>query len=191
MHKNQRAVVTGQRRADVARLYLTGIPQSEIARQLDCNQATVSRDLSALRTEWLQSALRDFDAHRAQELARIDEVEREAWDGWRGSREDAITLMEEEGGKDGGRTRRTVVGQAGDPRFLDQVQKCIQQRRELLGLDAPKRTEVSGPAGGPIGLARQLSDEELMEIIQRHGESDGLGSHDRIAPQEAGSPEPA
>ena len=37
---------------------------------------------------------------------------------------------------------RVVKNQFGDPRFLDQVHKCIASRRALLGLDGPLRIEA-------------------------------------------------
>ena len=57
------------RRRQVAERYLRGEYQSAIADTLGIDQATVSRDLKALRAAWLASAVRDFDLARAQELA--------------------------------------------------------------------------------------------------------------------------
>lgn len=56
---------------------------------------------------------------------------------------------------DGGsaRARKTVKNQHGDPRFLEQVQKCVAQRRALLGLDAPTLVAPVTPSGDPLKLA--------------------------------------
>lgn len=79
------------RRTKVAKLYLLGKTQYEIAKEVRCSQGTVGNDLAALREEWLASALLDFGEAKARELARIDNLEAEAWDAWYRSAEDART----------------------------------------------------------------------------------------------------
>jgi hypothetical protein len=79
------------RRTKVAKLYLLGKTQYEIAREVGCSQGTVGNDLSALREEWLASALLDFGEAKARELARIDNLESEAWAAWYRSAEDSRT----------------------------------------------------------------------------------------------------
>jgi hypothetical protein len=142
------------RRRQVAALYLQGRGQCEIARRLGVCQATVCHDLAAVREEWLASALRDFDARKAEELAKLDRLEREAWAAWRRSRRDAQTRQVEtatalRGPKAKGRaaakgparlvpvrrvTGETARGQAGDPRFLAQVGWCVETRLKVMGV---------------------------------------------------------
>src|SRR5262245_48717225 len=96
-----------ERRRKVTARYIRGETQWSIARAFEVDQATISRDLAAIRNEWLASSLRDFDEARAFELARIDEVERAAWDGWRKSQENAETSRAEiAGGKS--KTGKTI-----------------------------------------------------------------------------------
>ena len=137
-------------RRQISDLYLQGMLQSEIAEQLELGQATVSRDLKALRGEWLASALVDFDEAKAKELAKVDRLEREYWRGWLRSCEDAETLRQEGSKGEGiGKIVKTAKGQAGDPRFLAGVQWCIDKRCKILGLDAPIRKDVTS-GGEPI-----------------------------------------
>ena len=56
---------------------------NKIARQLNVSDAIVSRDLEACRAEWTGSLVADTDALVAEELARIDRIEAEAWVQWR------------------------------------------------------------------------------------------------------------
>lgn len=134
------------RRDEVARRYLQGQTQAEIAAAFGLSQQQISLDLKAVRAAWLASAIRDFDQARAIELARIDEVERAAWDGWRRSMQDKeVSTQEGVGARDPqGRPIITKVtarkeGQAGSPAFLNTVLTCIERRCSILGLDAPKR----------------------------------------------------
>jgi len=142
-----------------ADLYLQGRLQADIATELDINQSTVSRDLKALQKQWLASALIDFDEAKARELAKIDRLEREYWEAWQNSCEDAETVKQK--GKPGEETgqvttstvERTVKGQAGDPRFLVGVQWCIERRCKVLGIDVPEvqPTTIVNVFSGNVG----------------------------------------
>jgi hypothetical protein len=153
------------RRQIVGSLYLQGKFQDEIAQVVKVDRGTVSRDLQAIQEEWLKSGLMDLNAAKARELARIDEVERNAWAGWEKSQKDAET-MEVTGTAQGGKSmpdkvKKTTHRRGGDPKYLDIVLNCVRQRRDILGLDAPKKLEHGGFDGGPIPI--QLNDEQLVE----------------------------
>jgi predicted transcriptional regulator len=45
-----------------------------------------------------------------------------------------------------------VRHQVGDPRFLKAAMEAQEAKRQIWGLDAPKRAEVSGIGGGPIKI---------------------------------------
>lgn len=138
-----------KRREEVAARYLRGEYQTTIAQALGIDQAQVSRDLKALRDMWLSSAIRDFDAAKAQELAKIDEVERAAWHAWERSTKDKEVATQETDGLDT-QTRKPKLkkatlrkeGQSGNPAFLSTILTCIDKRCQILGLDAPKRFVV-------------------------------------------------
>jgi transcriptional regulator with XRE-family HTH domain len=134
------------RRAEVARRYLQGEMQEQIAQSFGVTQGQISQDLKAIRAAWLASAVRDFDALKAQELAKIDAVEREYWLAWERSKKDK-EISVQEGGEVDPQTRKPRIkkvvmrkeGQAGNPAFLAGVLTCIERRCSILGLDAPKR----------------------------------------------------
>jgi len=128
-------------RKKIGELYLRGWLQADIAQVLKLNQSTISRDLKALHREWLASALADFSKAKAQELAKIDDLEREYWRAWERSCEDAETVRKEGTTKVLDKIVKTAKGQAGDPRFLSGVQWCIERRCKILGIDAPEQHE--------------------------------------------------
>jgi len=145
-------------RREIADLYLKGWLQQEIADHINADterdytltQQMISYDLKRLQEQWQKSALVDVDELKAKELAKVDRLEREYWRAWERSREDAETLQQV-GGKDGpDKITKTSKGQAGDPRFLQGVQWCIERRCKILGVDAPEKRELSGRDGGPI-----------------------------------------
>jgi hypothetical protein len=124
----QEKLLIQERRHKAAQLYLKGETQFAIAAVLQVSQPTICSDLQAIRAAWLKSALRDFDQHRAQELAKIDHLEVTYWQGWQRSREP-----------------RDGEPRDGNPKFLDGVQRCIERRCKLLGIDAPEAHVVTGP----------------------------------------------
>jgi len=129
-------------------------PQAVIAAALNVDQSTISRDLKVLIKRWQDSALMDVDEHRSTELARINRLELEYWNAWEASKADKeSTLAEKTTGTD---TRTKAVkrseGQVGNPSFLAGVERCIERRCKLLGLDAPTKQEISGAGGGSINI---------------------------------------
>jgi hypothetical protein len=135
-------------RRKIAELYLQGWIQADIAKELGVVQSTISRDLASLHKEWLQAAIVDFDTAKAQEVAKIDHLERIYYRAWERSCEDAETVRQEGDPKDEKGQPDKVVhtrkGQAGDPRFLQGVQWCIERRCKILGIEAPTKLEHSG-----------------------------------------------
>ncbi len=147
-----------KRRQLVAERYLKGEYQTTIAADLGIDQAQVSRDLKAMRELWLASTIRDFDAAKAQELAKIDEVEREYWLAWERSKQDKEVAIQE-AGADKKLKKATLrkEGQSGNAAFLAGVLSCIDKRCQILGLDAPKRFVVKW---------EELTEEQMERLAK-------------------------
>ena len=123
----------------IARRYLMGEFQSAIAADLQISQPTVSNDLQEIRSRWLASSVRDFDAAKSIELAKIDLVEAEFWQQWEKSKELKRTRKQEDGLTERGEIIKTTVVEeqrCGNPAYLNGVMSCIDRRCKLLGLDS-------------------------------------------------------
>ncbi len=161
------------RRKQIATMYLRGDYQSAIAQALGIDQATVSRDLKALRAAWLQSAVRDFDAARAEELAKIDQVEAEYWGAWERSKKDKEIAVQETDGTQDERTKRPRIkkamlrkeGQSGNPAYLAGILTCIDKRCQILGLDAPKRFVIDWDKLTPEQVDRLAKGEPPEKVL--------------------------
>lgn len=146
------------RRSIVANLYIQGKTQNEIANHLEVTQSTICKDLMRIKDEWKQRMADDFGIKVGEELARIDRLERAAWEGWERSCKDAETKVHKKElaiprAKDDGKDKKgkgkpsgtqelipvkilkekTTRGQSGDPRFLAQIQACIDMRLRIIG----------------------------------------------------------
>jgi DNA-binding MarR family transcriptional regulator len=139
-----------QRQKQVAELTLKGHTQSEIAERLGVTQPTVSNDLKAIRAAWRQATSRDFDATFSEQVEMLSLIQREAWEAWERSKGPGHTAVIQGAGEgEPSKTRQTIKRQTGDPRFLEQLQKCLAASRALLGL------AVEGDRRGKIRLTER------------------------------------
>ncbi len=106
----QKKAEIAYRRKLVGGLYLAHTSQDEIARQLKCDQATVSRDIKYLKKLWTAEAVGDIAQFVVQELAELHEMERQA----------ALEFGQKNGK---------------NPRWLDVRLRIKEKKYMLLGLD--------------------------------------------------------
>jgi hypothetical protein len=126
----------------LAKMYLTGRSQVEMAKALNVSDRTIRHDLKRLQRIWLQNHSNDVQAGKIRELHRIDHLERTYWMAWRQTK--------------AGKRRE---GQSGNPAFLAGVQWCIEQRCKILGLEAPRRQELEGSARLLIREVVEVTDD--------------------------------
>ena len=138
----------------------------------------VSNDIKAIRTEWKKSRIRDFDQLVTITDKRLDFLMREAFAAWEASKQpQEITKVVNNGS--GKRAEKTIRQTAGDPRFLELIRRCLEDRRTLQALDAPPRTEAIESEASE--WARQNALRELLRRAEeegRHGPSNVIDSND-------------
>ena len=172
-----------ERHERVARLYLQGQTQRQIAKVVGVSQTQVCFDLQAIREEWRKSALMNFTERQAQELAKLERLEAEAWDAWERSKAEQLqTYAETEqtlpaDGEPAAapvprkpRTKRSKSSirktqSAGEDRFMEVILKCVERRCKMLGIDAPSKVELSGGLKSEMSIdLTKATDEELDEL---------------------------
>jgi len=153
-------------RVKIAELYIKGVYQSIIAEDLGLDQSQISYDLKQIQKEWVKNTTLNLDDYKGKELAKIDQVERMAWEGYdRSLRELKSKIIKSKdiakdaktGKISADNTDQTIKteNRNGDPRFLEIIMKCIDRRCKLMGLDEPQKHEIAGKDGGSI----QISDQ--------------------------------
>ena len=169
--KQARRSIAKLKRAETAaragQLRLQGKTLLEIGKALDCSITTVFHLLEDGRRAWWDRAAEDRGKWIAQELARMEGLYADLYVQWERSKEDKEVRTVEKN-KDGEKAIIRREGQAGDPDLAGRLIEIHKRICEMKGLDAPKRSELSGPEGGPIRLKpEQLTDDELAVIAAR------------------------
>ena len=135
------------------------------------SKSQVAQDLVNIRKEWHKEMTKDISEFVEAELKGLQRQEDELWLAWERSKKNAVTkttetLPEKRETVAGIEIKRklkgkTVIkseGQNGQAAYMDLIFKCREQRRSLLGLDQPKRTEITGADGGAIIVAQAQFD---------------------------------
>lgn len=173
-------------RAQVAVWYCQGKTQVWMGAQLGLSQQQISYDLKAIRKEWAANYI-DFGEAKERELAKIDHLELTYWEAWKRSCEDAELERQKQTGTKDAPSRVEVTkekrGQAGDPRFLAGVERCIKMRREMLGLDAPDKLALTDPTGEHpyVGYDIEQRATEIATVFAAAREAEATRSGDTEA----------
>lgn len=157
--KNQRA----RDLVIIAEMYLGGALQTEIAQKLGITQARVSQELRVIQKEWEKRYAGTIHELKMRELAKIDSLELMYLEQFQKSMKMArVTREEKQGTKESYVKERTEESQLGDPRYLQGIQWCIEQRCKLLGLNAPVKVAPTDPTG-----EREYGDFTDKELARR------------------------
>lgn len=113
IHLTPKREELAERRRKVAVLRLQHWTENEIAAELGVSQPTISRDLAVIRDEWLERRMTAYDQWVAEELAKLEVLER--------------TLLPE------------AIAAGGSA--VDRVLSVMDRRARLLGLDKPQLHE--------------------------------------------------
>lgn len=203
-NSRQHKMAVMDRRRQVSELYLQGWCQDEMAEKFKVTPAIISLDLKGIREKWQERILMNFEEHKMRELARIDQLELWAVEGWKRSCEDAVVSTRKtekamqvvpkvKDGAKKGRKEKGMVGkevpemkmvpvrryveeqrrgQAGNPAFLDKIEKCIELRLRIFGVLEQKMNQINVTQINWDGLAskpRQNRDdvEEKLLLLEQ------------------------
>lgn len=160
-------------RMEIARLYLQGIIQADIADRLGMTQPMVSYDLKRIREQWLKSSISNFNERVAIELAKIDNLEIEYWEAWQRSTQvkessTAKIITDNKGERNEASTKQEQM--IGNENFLAGVRWCIDRRLKLFGLDAPIKIDWRQTL--PAGLDGDEVQRQFLGMLALAAESD-------------------
>ena len=178
VRKNKLEIAMRRRR--VAAMFLKGYSDcTEIADALNETPKVIAKDVEIIKEEWRTESVEDYAFYVNQMAAKIDAVEREAWKEWEESKKEKViktTEREMEGaGETGGeqaiksqRLELKTEKRCGDPRYMEVIQWCYQQRLKLYGLDVLRvaQTTPDGQQEAHYTLAVQdMTRETIMQAV--------------------------
>jgi hypothetical protein len=156
---NKAAVVARLREEKAIKLRLQGLTLQEIAAEVGYASRGATRD-AILRAMARIPNPENAAELRQREVDKCDEIERELWEQWYRSTDDAVkqttktplaaVVIDGETGDiqpattsagDKPEISRTVEGQSGNTSLVDKILKAMERRSKLLGLDAPVKLQ--------------------------------------------------
>lgn len=149
----------------IAALRLEGFTVRAIASEIGVTHVTILRDLDTILDRWKAESVRALNEYIAVEYAKICHLETEYWAAWLRSRSDRVQTKEATKNAPDGQTTtdETVTeGRDGNPAFLAGVERCIERRCKLLGLDAPTKIAPVTPDGKGEYRPTPMSQDEAV-----------------------------
>lgn len=153
----------GERERDkqlIAPLYFKGYTFREIAETVSAttgrtiSHVTVFNDVKDILKESEEERTNFVNHQLTIELGKINKLEREYWEAWEKSKTDQKKKSVEkkddcEGDPTKGRKKSStrVLGEEiinmGDPRYLGGIERCIEMRCKLLGINGTQKLDVT------------------------------------------------
>lgn len=158
------------RRAQVTEWYFQAISQREMAAALDVSPATISADIAFSRAEWLNDRKAYINKWVNRELERIEWLEQEATEAWEKSKtawlDDKNPDMKRgdivrTAGTSNGAPYNSVTSRLshGNPKYLDDIKWCVEQRCKLLGLIIDRKDHTSDGKPFTVAFIKMPMDE--------------------------------
>lgn len=181
----------------VAELYKKGYSVRKICQEVQARLQLpklpcpnlIQQDKKLLLEEWRENRLDNIDQLVTLELARIDDCIMELWEAWEKSKEDytegwqkqkAIPVAKRSGDNSSQQQESSKVIYAeqqqakkrgcGNVAYIAEIRQQLAERRKLLGIYAPERSELTGKDGSPLLANTQgvdlneLSEQELETL---------------------------
>lgn len=183
----------------VAELYKKGYSVRKICQEVQARLQLpklpcpnlIQQDKKLLLDEWREYRLGNVDELVTLELARIDDCIMELWEAWEKSKEDytegwqkqkaiPVSPKKTEDGKalQGEGASKVIYAEqqqakkrgCGNVAYISEIRQQLAERRKLLGIYAPERSELTGKDGTPLMASTQgvdlneLSEQELETL---------------------------
>lgn len=168
-----------ERLARVAKLDRQGYNQYQIAKKVGVSQAQVNKDLKRIQAEYIKSAVHDRTKQIAKMERQYDDMLIECWKAYKRSKQDTTKVVEKvqpvmrkdaDGNPTGDGTMEvvevstTTEGRLPGVEYLSMIERILKAKRDLHGLDMPKKMEVK---------TLSIDFKELMEEAERQKQLTG------------------
>ena len=155
----------------VMRLYLEGNTVRDIAARLQLSKRVIYRDIELSLKEFGKETDETVRAWRRKELARLEAMEREAWERHRDAIGHTVEVTKTKS-KDGNSTRKHRKKLTGDPRWMDILIKLHEKREKLLKLARPEKVPGQADAG-------EMTTEIVEVVVETREQVQGIISYNQ------------
>lgn len=130
-----------------------------IAARMHVSQATICRDVHKIQEDFRKRHHEDVDLWKQKQVDALERIFETAMAAWEASHLPVETITTRTGlarlDREGGITElpqevsHSITGQTGNSAYLEKAMKALADIRAILGLDAPKRSDITS-GGEPI-----------------------------------------
>lgn len=156
---------------------LEGRTQHQIAASLGISQPAVCKIVQRLEDRLLADVAWKVERHRARQTMRLEFLYGEAIRAWRNSQQQTLRKRQRQSGVEGkGTTVAEIVSENshGDPRFLEEARRALQDLRSVWGVNAPERLSVETSSPYTEMSNKALEDELARQLTLIHAYPRGL-----------------
>lgn len=142
----------------------------------------VHNDLKAIMQQWRDERLDDLDAAKTTELNAINKLENTYWEAWeksigdyeRKSKKLKGSIGLDRDGKQKSPSEQeistTEMISMGNPAYLAGIERCIERRCKILGIDAPQKMDVTSGGEKIKGITVVEVVHTSREELERRNE---------------------
>ena len=156
------------RRAEVEALTIKGKRPHEIAAEIGVPLDVILEDQQSLSMKWHERAARPVVDILAEQLASLDQMQREAWTAWERSwNPQSRTTKSRKTAASSGyvQVTKAETDQLGDTKYLTLVLNCIDRRCNLLNVKGPIASEDESALN--IAAMFRVADGEMLGRISQ------------------------
>ena len=134
---------------------------------------TVANEINKLLKEWHDERIDDIHKQKTLELEKLNKLERTYWIAWEKSISDYEKRSKRLRGTikgDGGKSSPSEQEIAtiemvsmGNPSYLAGVERCIERRCKILGIDAPQKHDITSNGKGFLDFLKESSADPETE----------------------------
>jgi hypothetical protein len=168
----QRRMQLLDRAVIVSELYCSGLNQKQIAEKLGVSRGTVLKSIDLARDLWKERIGESIASLRAEQLAKIDKTESEAWRSYELSKNPSLEIIRENGDNPK-TTRKRKFNPAGNPEWLKVISKQVELRMKLLGLDKPESTGGNATPLLEVIVSTRAEAAKMLPYLDFAGEVEG------------------
>lgn len=171
--RERAAVALEMRNTAIMDDLIKGMSKKALAAKYELSTSGITDVIEKARDAWKEYRIDDYDLMLTIELERIKVIEDEAWDAWNKSKEPLITQTRRTEKGDDEATAQKVIDEIKkqqrhpDPRYLDRMSWCIEQRLRIMGAYAPDKVAATTPDGKQSAPFTRISFIEVVRPVEQ------------------------